>query len=370
MLERRGVGSGGDSAAAATQLLSGTHRYLKVERLNERLESFSYSLDAATRGRYAAKKARRQKRLAAAFGDELGLADLSDAALEAVGKAEAEYLAARAEHDAAGFRARAALRLATGATNATNATMGGKLKGMMGKGANDGALGDLEKATRGAQEAELASLSAVAAVLPDDVARRRFATLAAQGGAVDPSAPLSFLRTNATEKTAFVLDFNGDVQASQTANLREEVTAVLGAAAPGDEVVLRLSTGGGTVTGYGLAAAQLLRLKEKGLHLTVCVEQVAASGGYMMACCGDRVVASPFAILGSIGVITDIPNVYERLQKEGIEFQTVRGTGRGTEPSFDASNSPWRRVAAAPRRGYSVEANDAAAATRIFRGGE
>jgi hypothetical protein len=107
--------------------------------------------------------------------------------------------------------------------------------------------------------------------------------------------------------------------------LREEVTAVLRQAKTkrGDEVVLVLNTGGGTVTGYGLAAAQLTRLRDAGIKLTVCVEQVAASGGYMMACCADRLVASPFAVLGSIGVISEIPNLYERLKKEGIEFQTV-----------------------------------------------
>jgi len=80
---------------------------------------------------------------------------------------------------------------------------------------------------------------------------------------------------------------------------------------------------GGTVTGYGLAAAQLMRIKSLGLKLHICVEQVAASGGYMMACCADKITASPFAVIGSIGVISEIPNVYERLNKEGVEFLTV-----------------------------------------------
>ena len=105
--------------------------------------------------------------------------------------------------------------------------------------------------------------------------------------------------------------------------LREEVTAILRSASPGDEALLVLQSGGGTVTGYGLAAAQLRRFKANGIKLTICVEQVAASGGYMMCCVADRVVASPFAVLGSIGVISDIPNAYERLKKEGIEFQTI-----------------------------------------------
>lgn len=110
----------------------------------------------------------------------------------------------------------------------------------------------------------------------------------------------------------------------QVEQLRKEVSAVLqnANASRGDRVVLELDSGGGTVTGYGLAAAQLERIKAKGLHLTVCVGQVAASGGYLMACVADHLVAGPLAVLGSIGVITEIPNVYERLLKEGVIFNT------------------------------------------------
>ena len=110
-------------------------------------------------------------------------------------------------------------------------------------------------------------------------------------------------------RNLFVSDFPGDVSASQVETLREEVTAIVKAAKPGDEALLVLQTGGGTVTGYGLAAAQLKRFKQHGIKLTICVEQVAASGGYMMTCVADKVIASPFAVLGSIGVISDLPNV-------------------------------------------------------------
>ena len=137
-----------------------------------------------------------------------------------------------------------------------------------------------------------------------------------------------------------MLNFFGDVRATQAAALREEVTAVLRSAkkSRGDEVVLVLNTGGGTVTGYGLAAAQLTRLRDAGLKLTVCVEQVAASGGYMMACTADRLVASPFAVLGSIGVISEVPNVYERLKKEGIQFETV------TAGKFKRTLTPTKKI--------------------------
>ena len=128
-----------------------------------------------------------------------------------------------------------------------------------------------------------------------------------------------------TKKKIFVTRFPGDLNASQVATLREEITAILQSKPrPNmDEVIVVLQTGGGTVTGYGLAAAQLQRIKNANIHLTIAVEQVAASGGYMMACIADTIVASPFAVLGSIGVISDVPNVYERLKEEGIEFQTI-----------------------------------------------
>jgi len=138
--------------------------------------------------------------------------------------------------------------------------------------------------------------------------------------------PLSKIFTSAghveRKKNLYVLDFPGDVSASQVEELREEVSGICRNAKEGDEAIVVLQSGGGTVTGYGLAAAQLTRLKKK-LHLTIAVEQVAASGGYMMACTGHRIIASPFAVLGSIGVISDQPNVYERLKREGVEFSTV-----------------------------------------------
>lgn len=127
-----------------------------------------------------------------------------------------------------------------------------------------------------------------------------------------------------TRRRLWMTQLPGDATSSQVSNLREEVTAILRVAHPTtDEVLIVLQTGCGTVTGYGLAAAQLLRLKQAGLYTTICVEQVAASGGYMMACIADTIIASPFAVLSSIGVISDIPNFYERLKQEGIEFQTV-----------------------------------------------
>jgi serine protease SohB len=101
----------------------------------------------------------------------------------------------------------------------------------------------------------------------------------------------------------FVLDFKGDIRASATASLREEVSAVIELAGEDDEVLVRLENAGGAVHEHGLAASQLLRLRARGIPLTVAVDKVAASGGYLMACAGDRIVAAPFAVIGSIGVL-------------------------------------------------------------------
>lgn len=154
--------------------------------------------------------------------------------------------------------------------------------------------------------------------------------------------PLSALLKAGTDdnhkKSVFVMNFPGDVQASQLNELREEVTGVIRNARPGDEALVVLQSGGGTVTGYGLAAGQLVRLKDKGLKLTIAVEQIAASGGYMMSCVADRIVASPFAVIGSIGVISEVPNVYERLKEEGIQFQTV------TAGKFKRTLTPTKKI--------------------------
>ena len=121
--------------------------------------------------------------------------------------------------------------------------------------------------------------------------------------------------------TTFVIDFHGSMGASEVDALREEVTAVLAAATEDDEVLVRLESGGGVVHGYGLGASQLDRLRQRGIHLTVAVDKVAASGGYMMACIANRIIAAPFAIIGSIGVLAQLPNFHRFLQKNDIDFE-------------------------------------------------
>jgi serine protease SohB len=121
----------------------------------------------------------------------------------------------------------------------------------------------------------------------------------------------------------YVLQFDGDIRASAVESLRREITALLAVAEPGDEVLLRLDSGGGAVHSYGLAASQLDRLKKRDIRLTVAVDRIAASGGYMMACVADRILAAPFAVVGSIGVVATIPNVNRLLKKHDVDVELI-----------------------------------------------
>lgn len=121
----------------------------------------------------------------------------------------------------------------------------------------------------------------------------------------------------------YVLDFAGDIKASAADSLRHEITALLSTATPADEVVLRLESGGGMVHSYGLASSQLARIRQAGIPLTVCIDKVAASGGYMMACIGQKIISAPFAILGSIGVVAQLPNVHRLLKKHDIDYEVL-----------------------------------------------
>lgn len=124
-------------------------------------------------------------------------------------------------------------------------------------------------------------------------------------------------------KRVFVLSFEGDLQASKVVQLRHEINAILMHAAKTDEIVVRVESPGGMVHGYGLAASQLRRIRERGLHLVVAVDKVAASGGYLMAAVANKVIAAPFALVGSIGVVAQIPNVHRLLKKNDIDFEVI-----------------------------------------------
>ena len=127
-----------------------------------------------------------------------------------------------------------------------------------------------------------------------------------------------------SKKHVYVLNFDGDLKASSVDMLREEISAILTTASKKDEVVLKLESGGGMVHGYGLAASQLKRIRDKDIPLTVCVDKIAASGGYMMACVANQIVSAPFAIIGSIGVLAQIPNFSKVLKDKNIDFEQFK----------------------------------------------
>lgn len=124
-------------------------------------------------------------------------------------------------------------------------------------------------------------------------------------------------------KRIYVIDFKGDIKASDVASLREKITAILTVAKKEDEIVVLVESAGGTVHGYGLCASQLKRIRDNGINLTVAVDKVAASGGYMMACVANKVIAAPFAIIGSVGVLAQIPNFNRLLKKHNIDFEQI-----------------------------------------------
>lgn len=122
-------------------------------------------------------------------------------------------------------------------------------------------------------------------------------------------------------KNIFVLTFHGDMKASAVSSLSEEISAILNIATPADEVVVRLESAGGVVHGYGLAAAQLMRIRARNIPLVIAIDKIAASGGYMMACIANKVFAAPFAIIGSIGVVVQLPNFHRLLKDKHIDFE-------------------------------------------------
>ena len=155
------------------------------------------------------------------------------------------------------------------------------------------------------------------------------------------------------EKRLFVIDFKGNIRASEIVSLRREVSGVILSCKKGDEVLLRLENSGGTVHEHGLAASQLKRIKDKKIPLTICVDKVAASGGYMMACVANKIIASPFAIIGSIGVLAQVPNFNKLLKDKGINFEqhtagnykrTVTMFGENTDKDREKLNEQLEEI--------------------------
>ena len=151
-------------------------------------------------------------------------------------------------------------------------------------------------------------------------------------------------QTNAVRKRIFVIDFNGSMDAHEVDALRREVNAIVAVAEPGEQVLVRLESPGGVVNGYGLGAAQLQRLRDAELELIVSVDKVAASGGYMMAAVANHIQAAPFAIIGSIGVVAQLPNFHRWLKKHDVDFEQVTaGDYKRTLSLFGENTDEGRR---------------------------
>ncbi len=158
----------------------------------------------------------------------------------------------------------------------------------------------------------------------------------------------------------FVINFRGDIRASAVASLREEVSAILTLADSGDEVLVRLENAGGLVHDHGLAASQLSRVRERGIPLVVAVDKIAASGGYLMACVANRIIAAPFAVLGSIGVLAQVPNFNRLLSEKGVDFEQFKGG------EFKRTVTLFGKISDADRTKFSQEIQDTHALFKEF----
>ncbi len=144
----------------------------------------------------------------------------------------------------------------------------------------------------------------------------------------------------------FVLNFNGDIKASAVDAFREAITAVLKVATLHDEVVVKIDSAGGIINNYGLAASQLKRIRDHQIPLIVTIDKVAASGGYLMACVADQIYAAPFAIIGSIGVVAQLPNFHRLLKKHDVDYEQITaGEYKRTLSLFGENTSKGRKKA-------------------------
>jgi serine protease SohB len=174
------------------------------------------------------------------------------------------------------------------------------------------------RAKREKEEAKAEKKRAVAEAKEKAKAKTQSATVKSSTAIAEEDVTLAGENEGRNEKPTrrkrvYVLDFDGDVAAEEVSSLREEITTVLSIAETCDEIILKLESPGGMVHAYGLAASQLQRIKDAKIPLTICVDKVAASGGYMMACLADKLIAAPFAIIGSIGVVVQLPNFHKVL---------------------------------------------------------
>lgn len=122
-------------------------------------------------------------------------------------------------------------------------------------------------------------------------------------------------------KTAVLLSFNGDINATEVIEFGRAVSMIVQMKDLVSEVYIIINSGGGVVNGYGLLASEIERLHYSEIETYALIDQVAASGGYMAACVANHVVAAPFAYIGSIGVVSEMPNFNQILSDNGINIE-------------------------------------------------
>ena len=301
------------SAAAA----AGAHRamrrpptgHIEVVALNERLQDMGRAVEEAALPAAVVKRRRRQ---------------------DAKQRKRHRKEEARAERRQAKARAASEKRAkALGASEKDAPASGGQAAGAESSAGSDQPQAAAEPQAPENPPAEMGEQSAKAEQPPAEgvpTAEAKPPTPAEEPPAAEAKPPTPAAHSGhapEVRRRVFVLTFNGDIAASAVDNLRIEVSAVLGAANDGDEVVVRVESAGGTVHGYGLGASQLARVRGRGVALTVAVDKVAASGGYLMAAVADRILAAPFAVVGSIGVLAQVPNVHRLLKKHDVDVEVL-----------------------------------------------
>jgi protease IV len=109
-------------------------------------------------------------------------------------------------------------------------------------------------------------------------------------------------------------------------------------------VVVHINSPGGTTAGSEQLYDALLRLKAK-KPLVVVVEGLAASGGYITAIAADHIVAQQSSLVGSIGVLFQIPNFTELMKTVGVKVEEVKSSPLKAAPNGFEPTSPEARAA-------------------------
>lgn len=123
-------------------------------------------------------------------------------------------------------------------------------------------------------------------------------------------------------KPLAVLTFVGDIGAKQYKSFGQLIDEVIINKSEIDEVVVVVNSPGGAVSPYGNVYSQMERVRDAGLKLTVCIDVVAASGGYLMSLPAHKIIAAPFSMVGSVGVMAFVPNLRGLLEDYNINPRT------------------------------------------------